>query len=538
MYILIYLYLTAFPFIHSIRLHELMTADEVMGIFQTTYDAVPKYEVVRVLCSFNVANENDSRKMHIKAFAQEIELFLKLSNGYLASEDTPLWMVNSNQHALEGLQYTLIPNALKDIGTPMQDEKAGAAILVTLQNNMWPVFDGFLPSNLVIRSLPERVIRDILHEEDGLFEPFFNESNTTNDLFYTYHHIVYEMIPSKKYEDFNIANPIPNRYQIPEVIYPEILVVVDYSLYLMLGKDLNLAKRYIVAFWNGVDLRYRSMTNPKIRLNIAGIIIGMDMCAIPYIEKSRVDSKLVDADKALSGMAKYFYQEKRIPWNIYDIAMSTTHFDLCTKLDEHLCDPATLGYSYVGGACNRNFIKKTSSAVAVAEDNGGFSGIIPVAHELGHLLGSHHDGDPRDPGNCSSNDGYLMSSTLTLDENQFKLSNCSLNALRKFISEDRAKCLYDEPPKATAIRTILPGKLMSLDEQCRKVYGGGACNKNSSSVCYRLDCEVLDSNGECAAIAAAAEGSSCETNGICLDGQCVLEGTETKQERSYISEMK
>lgn len=48
------------------------------------------------------------------------------------------------------------------------------------------------------------------------------------------------------------------------------------------------------------------------------------MCAIPYIEKSRVDSKLVDADKALSGMAKYFYQEKRIPWNIYDIAMSTT----------------------------------------------------------------------------------------------------------------------------------------------------------------------------------------------------------------------
>lgn len=71
---------------------------------------VPKYEVVRVLCSFNVANENDSRKMHIKAFAQEIELFLKLSNGYLASEDTPLWMVNSNQHALEGLQYTLIPN--------------------------------------------------------------------------------------------------------------------------------------------------------------------------------------------------------------------------------------------------------------------------------------------------------------------------------------------------------------------------------------------------------------------------------------------
>lgn len=30
---------------------------------------------------------------------------------------------------------------------------------------------------------------------------------------------------------------------------------------------------YLVSFWNGVDLRYRSFDKPKIRLNIAGIII-------------------------------------------------------------------------------------------------------------------------------------------------------------------------------------------------------------------------------------------------------------------------
>lgn len=43
-------------------------------------------------------------------------------------------------------------------------------------------------------------------------------------------------------------------------------------------------------------------------------------------------------------------------------------------------------------------------------------------------------------------------------------------------SEKKATCLYDEPPKATAIRRPLPGKLMSVDEQCAKVFGGGACN--------------------------------------------------------------
>ncbi|XP_043260356.1 venom metalloproteinase 3-like [Colletes gigas] len=470
--------------------------------------------------------------MHIKTFNKNIKLSLNPIEGYLASVDTPLWTVKSDQQAPEGLQYTLIPKALEDIGTPMQDETAGAAILVTLTNDTWPVFDGFLPSNLVIRSIPERVIRNILYGKDGLFEPYFNKSETIGNLSYTYHHIIYEKIPPESYEDFNVTNPLPNDYPIPSVVYPEVLVVVDYSLYSMLGKNLDQVKRYIVAFWNGVDLRYRVMTSPKIRLNIAGIIVGMDAGAVPFIENSRVDSKLVDADEALTGMADYFYRERRVPWKIYDIAITTTHLNLCNKLDEHLCDPSTLGYSYVAGACNRNNETKSSEAVGVVEDNGGFSGIIPVTHELGHLLGSHHDGGSRNPGNCSSSDGYIMSGVLKLSENEFKWSNCSLNALRRFISEERAKCLYNEPPKATAIKTILPGKFMSVDEQCKNVYGGGACNKNSSSICYRLDCEVPESNGVCAAIAPAAEGSSCGTNLICLGGQCVLEGTETKQENS------
>lgn len=33
-------------------------------------------------------------------------------------------------------------------------------------------------------------------------------------------------------------------------------------------------KRYFVSFWNGVDLRYRLLKGPKIRISIAGIIIS------------------------------------------------------------------------------------------------------------------------------------------------------------------------------------------------------------------------------------------------------------------------
>lgn len=33
-------------------------------------------------------------------------------------------------------------------------------------------------------------------------------------------------------------------------------------------------KRYFISFWNGVDLRYRLLKGPRIRISIAGIIIS------------------------------------------------------------------------------------------------------------------------------------------------------------------------------------------------------------------------------------------------------------------------
>lgn len=90
---------------------------------------------------------------------------------------------------------------------------------------------------------------------------------------------------------------------IPHIIYPEILVIVDYDGYRLHGGDniqvysyfefvpihrvnafffSNLfntfqfvqIKRYFVSFWNGVDLRYRLLKGPRIRISIAGIIIS------------------------------------------------------------------------------------------------------------------------------------------------------------------------------------------------------------------------------------------------------------------------
>lgn len=60
----------------------------------------------------------------------------------------------------------------------------------------------------------------------------------------------------------------------PYVIYPEILVIVDYDGYRLHGGDNLQVKRYFVSFWNGVDLRYKVLKGPKVRISIAGIIIS------------------------------------------------------------------------------------------------------------------------------------------------------------------------------------------------------------------------------------------------------------------------
>ena len=39
------------------------------------------------------------------------------------------------------------------------------------------------------------------------------------------------------------------------------------------GNSNEAVAKYMAAFWNAVDLRFREISNPKIRLNIAGLII-------------------------------------------------------------------------------------------------------------------------------------------------------------------------------------------------------------------------------------------------------------------------
>lgn len=133
-------------------------------------------------------------------------------------------------------------------------------------------------------------------------------------------------------------------------------------------------------------------------------------------------------------------------------------------------------------------------------------------------IGARHDGNPKGAADCPPFDGFIMSSGLMLHENGFEWSSCSINAFYNFIkyeyiewfihsfieinvhkkytdidlkiycSEDRAKCLYNEPDVlGKQIPRTLPGKLMSLDEQCKRVFGTSACNVSLVNIkCFNM----------------------------------------------------
>ncbi|XP_015117683.1 A disintegrin and metalloproteinase with thrombospondin motifs 12 [Diachasma alloeum] len=527
----IVLFFSSVVAIQSERLHDRMTDEEIQSVFHVPRDQVPDYEVVPIQTLLRKNNERADRITMIMS-NEHIDAYLDPTEGFLVGETTPVLLAKPNKKFASGVEYIPVKNALENVML-YKNPADRMNLVVKKQLNRFNIYGKI--KDYVIRPIPRR----LKPESAGLLGILFGDpqnqilrfgSSYGNDSINELHHIVYSAASLKVDHPQNStvpSNPMQRSPRasresiVPSVIFPEVLVVMDNSLFKTQGNDVSSAILYLLSFWNAVDLRYRSMSDPKIRLNIAGLIISVEEGGTPYIDNYKFNSTdesiQVEADKALKHMSKYFYNESNLP--NYDASIAMTGSDLCNMIDspffENFCNSETRGYAYLAGACNRSSVDQNTKAVGLIEDNGGFSGIIPAAHELAHLLGVPHD-----EGECASG-RYIMTPQIQHSENSFLWSDCSKEAFREFFSSEDGTCLLNEPKAVRKAMRILPGTVQSLDQQCEKIYGRGvtkACQDDN--ICRSLQCQV-PGRQFCRGIAAAAEGSICAPGKRCISGFCV-----------------
>ncbi|XP_059224875.1 A disintegrin and metalloproteinase with thrombospondin motifs like [Stomoxys calcitrans] len=498
----------------------------------------------------------DEHKVQVHAFGEKLNLTLKKTQGLFKKgelHNLPMWFMEKEANATHGINLEKIvdehSHSSDKIGEVYQDEENMAAILMRRHEITGDlIMEGSIGHDMVIKPLPhelspqpeeshhviyKRSADQLEHLSDFAFmEPDDLSTheksqerskraahrNTLADL-----EVEQEELEAEDGIAADERSPHKRgKRHAPYMIYPEVLVIVDYDGYRLHGGDNLQVKRYFIAFWNGVDLRYRLLKEPKIRVSIAGIIISRGRDATPYLERNRVGRDAIDSAAALTDMGKYLFRERRLP--VYDIAVAITKYDMCRRRKGGRCTKGTAGFAYVGGACVVNRRLEKVNSVAIIEDTGGFSGIIVAAHEVGHLLGAVHDGSPPPsylggPGaqRCRWEDGFIMSD-LRHTERGFRWSACSVQSFQHFLNGATATCLYNVPHEDNALGRSLPGTLLSLDAQCRRDRGTYACFKDER-VCAQLFCFDAQT-GYCVAYRPAAEGSTCGNNLHCLDGRC------------------
>ena len=100
----------------------------------------------------------------------------------------------------------------------------------------------------------------------------------------------------------------------PSIVRPEVLVVVDGSLYKRIGKNASSAKKYIINFLTKIDQRFRCLSNPRVELHLADIVILESTASPPYLSRSILPHTYngssvpaIHATKALDLMGKHYY---------------------------------------------------------------------------------------------------------------------------------------------------------------------------------------------------------------------------------------
>ncbi|XP_043468660.1 uncharacterized protein LOC122502586 [Leptopilina heterotoma] len=350
-------------------------------------DDVTDYEVVPVRHMLHKRSNNELT-LHTKINGEEREIYLQPTEGLLAGTGTKVFIAKRGSQ--RNVDFKIIPNIMQNVFINFyQDPRTSSSISHSINEDGQSEFNGLINEDTVIRPMPKhfRQRRDLLKSNTSSFE------SVADGFIDTTEHIIYKQTfnnasgfsaPKMNNDRFLNMKSVSRRSteELPYIVYPEILVFVDDVLFKKFEFNVKRAVEYTLSFWNAVDLRYKEFTEPKIRLNIAGIVFLEEPLPFIYDALGDYRGEKIIAGLLLKEFSRFLKEEKIIQQEKnYDISMFVTGRDLLSESGESSVD----GLAYVEGVCRNSKNNYAYASCGLAEDGSGYSGILTVAHELGHM---------------------------------------------------------------------------------------------------------------------------------------------------------